>query len=313
MRAIAYDRFGPLDVMHVSATPEPSPGRRDVLIAVRACALNIIDIRTRNGAMGPLVGRRFPKIPCSDVAGVVISCGPGVSACKVGDRVFGASDPLKGGMLAEQALVPEGQVAPMPECISFEEAAATPIASLAALYALRELGSLKDGQDVLVHGAGGPVGLYAIQLAKLAGGVVTAVTSSNGVPLARAFKADRIIDYQKAERIEGSYDIVINASGKMPYAVGRQVLKPQGRLVEPSPSIPTFIGSILANVFRSRRHLMLTTVPQRRDLLYIADLLATGRLKTTIARVFPFSRAIEAFAAIERGGNLGKIVVQVAT
>ena len=311
MRAIAYDRFGPLDVMHVSTMPEPCPGKGDVLIAVRACALNMIDIRIRNGAMGPLVSRRFPKIPCSDVAGIVISCGPGVSGCKVGDRVFGASDPLKGGMLAEQALLPDNQLAPMPACISFEEAAATPIASLAALHALRELGSLRDGQDVLVHGAGGPVGLYAIQLAKLAGGVVTAVTSTKGVALARAYKADRIIDYQKAERIEGAFDIVINASGRMPYALGRQFLRPRGRLIEPSPSIPKFIGSMLANLLRSRRHLMLTTVPRRGDLLYISDLLATGRLKTAIARVFPFNAAIDAFAAIERGGNLGKIVVEI--
>ena len=313
MRAITYDRFGPLNVLRASVTAEPRPGNREVLVGVRACSLNVIDIRTRNGTMGPLVSKRFPKIPCSDVAGIVSACGLGVSVCKVGDRVFGAADPLKGGMLAEQALVPENQLALMPDCLSFEEAAATPIAALAALYSLRELGSLKDGQDVLVHGASGPVGLYAIQLAKLAGGVVTAVASANGVRLAQEFKADRVLDYQKNERIEGPYDIVINASGKMPYAKGRKLLKPRGRLIEPSPDIPTFIGSMLANLVRSRRHLMLTTVPRRKDLLYIGELLSTGRLKTTIAKVFPFDQAIEAFAAMERGGNLGKIVIQVGS
>lgn len=312
MRAITYNRFGPLGVLGATTVPEPRPGKREVLVGVRACALNVIDIRTRNGAMGPLVNKRFPKIPCSDVAGVVIACGPGVSLCKVGDRVFGATDPLKGGMLAEEASVPEHQLAPIPDGISFEEAAATPIAALAALYALRELGSLKDGQDVLVHGAGGPVGLYAIQLAKLAGGVVTAVTSGIGVELAHAFKADHVIDYRKEERIGGLYDIVINASGKMPFAKGRNVLKPRGRLIEPSPDIPTFIGAMLANLIRPRRHLMLTTLPKRKDLLYIAELLAMGRLKTTIARVFPFEQAIDAFAAMERGGNLGKIVIEIA-
>lgn len=310
MKAIVFERFGGIDELRRADLPDPVPGRGEVVVAVSARSINVIDARVRRGDMGPLVSKKFPKIPGSDLVGTVIAAGEGVRDLAIGARVFGATDPLKGGSFAERVAVPARQLAPLPAAISDEDAAALPIAGLAALYALRELGGLAAGGRVLIHGASGPVGLYAVQLAKLMGGHVAAV-GGEGIARARDFGADIAIDYRAppSEPLAGPFDIILNASGKMPYAKGRALLGPSGRLIEPSPTIPTFIGSKLANLFRRRRHLMLTTIAKRADLAYLADLAAQQRLKPTIAARFALADAKDAFVMAEKGSITGKVIV----
>jgi NADPH:quinone reductase-like Zn-dependent oxidoreductase len=310
LKAFLYDRFGDASVLHPAELPEPATADTEVLVAIEARSINLIDIRVRSGMLGPLVSKRFPKTSGADFAGTVAAVGGSVKDLRVGDRVFGAADPFKGGTFAERIAVPATQVARLPSALSPSDAAALPIAGLAALQSLRDLGGVKSDQAILIHGATGPVGLYSVQLAKLMGGHVTAVGSA-GLDVAREFGADVLIDYRKGRSISKGepFDVILNASGKMPYAIGKAFLKSTGRLIEPSPTIPVFIGSKLGNLFRGRKHMVLATQVRRADLEYLAKLVGEAALKPVIAATFPFNDSLRAFALVERGGVVGKVVV----
>lgn len=310
MKALTFDRFGGIDQLRFTDQPDPVAGKNQVVVAIAARSVNIIDIRVRNGMIGPLVNKKFPKIPGCDLAGTVIQVGPGVTDLSIGDNVFGATAPFKGGSFAERVAVSATQIAPLPPDIDARHAAALPIAGLAALYALRDLGKLQAGQRVLIHGATGAVGLYAVQLAKLLRATVTAVAGA-GLQAAADLGADTLIDYrtQVSDPFRQPFDVILNASGKMTWAVGRKYLTPAGRLIEPSPTIPLFIGAMAANTIRRQKHLPLATAPKRPDLAYLAGLVTDGKLKPTIAATLPFDRAKEAFVLVESGGVVGKVVV----
>lgn len=206
--------------------------------------------------------------------------------------------------------MPASQVARLPPALSATVAAALPIAGLAALQSLRDLAGVKSGWSVLIHGATGPVGIYAIQLAKHMGALVTAVAGA-GLDTARQLGADVLVDYRNGQAIPeaGGFDVILNASGKMPYSLGKRFLTPAGRLIEPSPTIPVFIGSKLGNLFRQRKHLGLATQVRPVDLEYLANLVGQSVLKPIIAATFQFDEALQALALVERGGIVGKVVV----
>lgn len=311
MKAIAYDKFGPVEVLHAAELPKPTAAKGQVVVAVRASSINVIDNRVRNGLMGPLVSKKFPKVPGADVAGVVTEVGPGVTGVKAGDAVFGAVDPMKGGAFAEFVGLAARQLAPKPASLSFEEAATLPIAGLAALISLRDLGKLKAGAKVLIHGASGAVGLFAIQIAKHMGAHVTAIAGTSGIAAVKDAGADVAIDYRKqdGQRFDMMFDLILNASGQMPYAKAKHHLMAGGTLIEPSPTIPMVIGSTIANLFRSRKHKTLITIPRRADLEALSGMIAAGVLKPTVARVYPIADAKQAFAAMEKGGTVGKLIV----
>lgn len=313
MQAITYSRFGSPDVLALSERPKPVAGRGQVLVEVRASSVNVIDSRARQGIMWPFVDRKFPKTPGSELAGVVAAVGAGVTGFQVGDAVFGTVGSFKGGAFAQFAAVPAGDLAPIPKGVSFEDAAALPLAGLAALQALRDLGKATAGTQILFHGASGGMGLYAIQIAKQLGAHITAVASTGGVETMRALGADVVIDYTKTDgaAFDRQFDVIVNASGKLPYAKARRFLRRGGRMIEPSPFIPVVIGSAIANPFRREKHLMLMTKANRADLDQLAAGVVSGALRTTIAKVYPLAEAKAAFTAQEKGGVVGKLVVRV--
>ena len=292
--------------------PDPTAGEGQIVVAVRASSVNVIDGRIRSGMMGPLVDKKFPKIVGADFAGDVIAVGEGVSGLKIGDKVFGATNPFKGGALAEKVVVPATAVAVMPPGLDYVTAAAVPVASLAALYALRELGKTMAESEVLIHGCSGGTGLTAIQLAKLMGAKVTGVCGTSGVAISKAMGADNVLDYQAGPvKLMKSFDVIINFSGKFPFKAAAPWLKANGRMIEPSPTIPVFIGSQLANLLRSQKHLMLQTVARSADLAYLADLIVGRKLRIEIAGTYPLTQFAAAFQAQEKGGTIGKNVIQV--
>ncbi len=313
MKALAYNTFGATDVLHLADLPKPEPKKGQVLVAVRATSLNLIDARVRKGMMGPLVNKRFPKIPGADVAGVVAVVGPGTEGFRVGDAVFGAVNPFVGGAMSEYAAVPASQLAHKPDGLSFEDAATLPISGLAALQVLRDLGAVRAGSEVLIHGASGPVGLFAVQIAKQFGARVAAVAGTGGLDTVKASGADEVIDYRKqdGQSFARAFDVIVNASGALPYAKAKRFLKPDGKLIEPSPTIPVFIGSKIANLFRRKKHLALAVTPKRADLETIGTMVTQGKIKTVIARRFGFSEAISAFKQLDQGGTIGKLVVNM--
>lgn len=290
--------------------PEPKAGADDIVVAIEARSVNLIDLKVASGMMGPLVDKRFPKIPGADFAGTVVAVGSNVISLALGDRVFGAANPFKGGAFAQRIAVPAQQVAPVPDGITSADAAALPIAGLAALQSLRDLAALESGQTILIHGATGPVGLFAVQIAKLLGAHVTAVGGA-GLATAEALGTDVLIDYRSNQnRLQGSsFDAILNASGKLPYALGRNLLTARGRLIEPSPTIPVFIGSKVGNLFRRRKHLVLAAQIRRSDLVWLAQMVSEGKIRSVIAATYPFAESLQALAAVERGGVVGKVVV----
>lgn len=313
MKAIIFEKFGNLDEFHQAEVTKPTFKAAEVLIRVKATSINVIDSRVRDGKLGPLVNKKFPKIPGADFAGIVEAIGSDVKGVMVGDEVYGATDPFKGGALSEFVTVPENQIAKKPSSLSFEEAASLPVVSLAALISLRDLGQIKAGEKALIHGASGGLGLSAIQLAKNFGAHVTAVVGTSGVAIAKSYGADEIIDYQKQDgtHLDRKFDVIINASGKMPFSIGQGLLKDGGKFIEPSPTIPVFIGSKIANLFRSKKHLMLQTMPKRQDLDYLSTQISEGHFKSTVAQSYTFGDYKKAFGQMEKGGVIGKIVVKI--
>jgi NADPH:quinone reductase-like Zn-dependent oxidoreductase len=310
MKAIIYDHFGTADVVRLSEVAMPKPADDGVVVAMRATSVNVIDIRSRMGLLYPLVNKTFPKIPGADVAGTVMSVGPRTAGLKAGDRVFGATNAFKGGAFAEFVAVPEAALAKMPPAMSFEDAATLPLAGLAALYSLRELGKATKGSRVLIYGSSGAAGLFAIQLAKYFGAHVTAVSGTGGVGASRMMGADVTIDYKAGPvRLVGPFDVIIDFAGILVFPAVREHLAAGGRFIDASPSIPKVIGSKIANMFRRQKNQMLMTVAKSRDLAFLASLVEAGALKVTIAKSFRLSEAREAFLYHEAGGAVGKVVV----
>jgi NADPH:quinone reductase-like Zn-dependent oxidoreductase len=310
MKAITYRSFGSPEVLVLEDVPAPAVHENGVLVSVRASSVNVIDSRSRNGVMSPFVDKKFPKIPGVDVAGVVLGVGAKVRRLKAGDRVFGATNAFKGGAFAERVSVPENSLAPMPLSVDFPEAAAVPIAGLAALKAIRDLGRVRKGDNVLIYGSSGAVGLFTIQLAKYFGAQVTTVSGTAGAEASRAMGADRALDYRAGPvALVSEFDIIVDYSGAYPFAIARKHLKRKGRFIESSPTIPKFLASMIANPFRLKKHLMLTTAANFKDLESLASLIDAAKLRITIARSYPLSEAKQAFVDHERGGTVGKIVV----
>lgn len=310
MKAITYHQFGSAEVLKMEEIPTPAPAANGVLVAMHASSVNVIDSRSRNGTMFPFVNKQFPKIPGCDIAGVVSAVGSDVKRFKIGDKVFGGTDAFKGGAFAEFVIVPEGSLAPIPSSLGFVEAAALPTTGLAALLALRGLGNTKPGDEVLIYGSSGAAGLYAVQLAKHFGARVTTVCGPQGVAISKAMGADMVLDYKAGEvKFTTRFDVIVDFSGNYPFAKARPYLKPSGHFVESSPTIPKFIGSMLANLFRTQKHLMLTATAKSEELEFLSSLAEDGKLRVTVAKTYPLSAAKQAFIEQEKGGTVGKIVV----
>jgi len=310
MKALTYRQFGGPDRLRVEDLPEPVPQEDGVVLAMAASSLNVIDIRSLKGLMAPFVDRKFPKIPGTDIAGIVTATGSRASRFKIGDRVFGATNAFKGGAFAEYVAVPQSALTLIPDFMTVQEAAALPTTGLAALYALRDLGRVKPNDRVLIYGSSGAAGLFAIQIAKALGAATTTVSGTAGVAASKAMGADEAIDYKSGSVApSGKFDVIVDFSSHFPFAAARRYLKDAGRFIEASPSIPKFIGSLLANPFRKQKHLMLQTVARGADLDELVSLVKRGKLRVTIARSFPIQEAKQAFIDHDRGGVVGKIAI----
>lgn len=314
MKALVYHRFGNADVMNIEEIVSPPIPDNGVLIAMRASTVNVIDYLARNGVMAPMVNKKFPKIPGADVAGIVTEVGKNATHLKVGDAVFGFGSAFKGGSIAEQVALPESVLTKKPEALGFNEAAALPVTGLAALLALRDLGNVKQGDQVLIYGSSGAAGLFAVQLGKIMGAHVTAVCGTDGVATTQSMGADAVVDYKSGTvKFDRLFDIIIDFSNHFAFGKARMYLKPKGRFIDASPNIPKFIGSMLKNPFRSQKELMLQTTSRPKDLDYLALLATSGKLKITIAKIYPLAEAKQAFIEMETKGAIGKIVITNST
>jgi NADPH:quinone reductase-like Zn-dependent oxidoreductase len=322
VKAIVRRRYGSTDVLEFGDVDQPVIGSREVLVRVRAAGLDrgVWHVMTGLPYLGRLAfGLRTPRNPVlgMDVAGVVEAVGAEVTALRPGDEVFGTGN----GAFAEYAAVREDRCAVMPTGLTFEEAAALPTSAVTALQALRNQGRVQPGQRVLVIGAGGGVGSYAVQLAKAFGAHVTAVVSTSKLDLVASIGADEAVDYTVTDIAAGGqhYDLVLDVAGNRPVRELRRVLAPRGTLVfvggEEGDRVTGGMGrqlraALLSIVIRQRMR-SFVAVTRTPDLETIRELVGTGAVRPAIDRSYPLADVPQAIRDLVEGRIRGKAVVTV--
>ena len=315
MRALYIKAYGGPEVMQIGELPDPEPKPGEVLVAIKTSSINPVDWKVRAGELKFITGRAFPKTLGSDFAGVVERVGAAVAVPSVGERVYGTTPVMlrKPGAHAERLVVSAKRVRRMPDGLSFEHAAALPIAGLTALNGLRQCGELR-GKTVLINGGTGGVGHFAVQIAKARGATVTAVCSEGNAARARALGADAVIDYRKQDFTLGSvrYDVVFDTFGHLKYPAVARALKDRGVLVTTLP-VPALIArSVWQKVIGGKQIIMGNLRDRPEDYAELERLLAEGSVKPTIDKVVPLAEAAQAYAALEAGGTVGKVIIRVA-
>ncbi|HEX8908038.1 MAG TPA: NAD(P)-dependent alcohol dehydrogenase [Anaeromyxobacteraceae bacterium] len=312
MRAVEYDRYGSPEVLQIREVPRPVAGPGQLLVRVRAAALNPKDVLVRSGKFSLLSGHRFPKRVGFDWAGEVAEVGPGVTDVAAGARWFGMLDGWRGGACAEYLAARADESAPMPASFEFERAAAVPLAASTALQALRDVARLEPRMRVLVNGGSGGVGTFAIQIARRLGAHVTATASGAGLELCRGLGADAVVDHRAADALASPepFHVVFDVFGNWRFGDARRALAPGGTYVSTVPRREVLLAALLTR-FASRRARLLAVRPRARDLALLAAWADAGHLAPVVREVFPLDRITEAEAAAGTKHTLGKIVVRV--
>ncbi len=312
MKAVVIRRYGGAEVLQYEDVEQPKIDSTQLLVKVRASSINPIDWKIRQGILSLIVGSKFPKILGFDVAGDVVAVGSGVTRFKPGDAIYGSTS-FPGGGYAEFAAVPENLVVLKPTNLSYEEAAAVPLAALTALQALRDRGNIQTGQAVLINGAAGGVGSFAVQIAQALGAVVTGVSSSKNLDLVKSLGADRVIDYTQQDFTEDTaqYDIIFDAVGKRSLSQTKRVLKPNGIYITTLPSPKVFLESVLTAFLPVQKAKFILQKPNTQDLIYLKELIEVGKIRVVIDRTYPLQELAAAHSYSETGRAVGKIAIAV--
>jgi NADPH:quinone reductase-like Zn-dependent oxidoreductase len=327
MKAVVYTNYGSPDVLEIRDVKKPVPNDDQILVKVRAASVNPLDWHFMEGtpyimrAMG--TGLRKPKDPRLgvDYAGTVEAVGKNVTQFKPGDEVFGG----RTGAFAEYVCARANRAVVLkPANLTFEQAASVPIAAITALQGLRDKGKIQPGQKVLINGASGGVGTFAVQIAKTFGTDVTGICSTRNLDLVRSLGADHVIDYTKEDftKRKQRYDLILDNVGTQPLSGFRHVLQPKGICVMiggGGPNDGGLIGpmgrpvkALLLSPFISQKMGMLMSELNKKDLTTLADLMQSGKVTPVIDRTYPLSQIADAIRYLEQGHARGKVVITVA-
>ena len=311
MKAAVIDAFGPESVLDVREVPKPEISDDELLVEVHASSVNPIDWKIGDGMMGDRYGDEFPMILGLDASGVVVAAGANVTGFKVGDEVFGRSTDGTGKCYAEFVALNPGTLVPKPEQISHAEAAAMPLAALTALNGLKNFGALEPGQRVLIIGASGGVGTYAVQIAKNIGAEVTAVCSSGNVDLVRELGADRVIDYTQQDPLEtdAPYDLIYDTVGVLKYPEAREKLTDAGVYLTLVPVDGIDFMYPGQTERKPKGGYFLIWAPTAPDLAILADWVRDGKLRSIIDSEYSLDAIREAHERSRTERARGKIVV----
>jgi NADPH:quinone reductase-like Zn-dependent oxidoreductase len=291
----------------------PSCGPEDILIKVHAASINPVDWKVRYGHIKIITGSTFPKILGNECAGEVAETGSRVKKFKKGDHVVGWPSVRRLGAFAEYACVGETATFPKSKNITFEETACIPIAGLTALQALRDKGRIAPGKKVLINGASGGVGHFAVQIAKIFGAEVTGVCSGANADLVNGLGADSVIDYTKKDFTKGTerYDLIFDAVAKRSFRECKSVLAPNGCYVSTLPSLSVIVSQYGTGLFTAKKARTIMVAQNSSDLAWVTSRVEAAAIKVVIDRVYPLGQAIEALAYSESGKARGKIVLNV--
>jgi NADPH:quinone reductase-like Zn-dependent oxidoreductase len=324
VKAIVHTRYGPPDELELQDVEKPVPKEDEVLIKIHATTVTTSDCNLRNFTFTPKLfllpmrmqfGFNKPKVNILgvDLAGEITAVGQDVERFKVGDQVFGTPDPAYGAH-AEYVCIPEdGVLTTKPANTTWEQAAAIPLAGNTALFFIRDLGNVQAGQKVLIHGASGGIGTYAVQLAKYYGAKVTGVCSTTNLELVKSLGADQVIDYTEQDFTESdeTYDVIFDVVGKTSYSRCRNSLKAQGVYLATLPTAVIILQTVWTAMVGSKKVKFGDALPKVENLAFLRELTEAGKLKAVIDRRYPLEQTAEAFRYVEQGHKKGNVVITV--
>ena len=313
MKAIAINKYGSVDVLEYIDVEKPLVTSDRLLVKISSSSVNPIDWKIRKGMLRVLTGNKFPMVLGFDVAGEVVEVGDRVTGFKPGDPIYAYLDPIPGGAYAEYAAVSPQVACLKPTNLTYEQAAAVPLAATTALQALRDKAEIKKGQKVLINGASGGVGVFAVQIAKAYQAEVTGVCSNKNIELVKSLGADKVIDYKQQDFTKETekYDIIFDAVSNREFSECKDNLLPQGIYIKLLPSFDILVQGFLT-LFTSKKAKLFFAKANSKDLTYLKDLIETGKVKSIVDRTYPLSEVAEAHRYSESGRAVGKIVIKVA-
>ena len=311
MRAMVIDQYGGPEMLHAATVPRPLPTRGQVLVRTRFVGVNPKDVVVRKGKFQVATGKKFPLIVGHDIAGEVVEAGLGADLAE-GDLVYGMINDLAGRAYAEYAAVDCQQLTKAPSSVELRVAAAVPLASQTALQALRNQARVEPGQHILINGASGGVGVFAIQIAKVLGAEVTAVCSHRNVDLVNELGADRVIDYTETELVDldERFDAIFDVFGNYRFDKLKHLLTPRGTYVQTIPSSRIF-KDVARTFVRGKRAKLVIVKSRRKQLDWIRQQIDAGSMRVVVDRTFPLDEAPEAHRYMETKRARGKVVLEV--
>jgi len=324
MKAIVHTAYGPPDELQLKEVEKPVPKGDEVLIRIHATTVTTSDCNVRNLTFVPKLfllpmrmqfGFTKPRnnILGLDLAGDVEAVGKDVTRFRIGDQVFGTTEPAYGAHAEYICLPEDGVLTNKPANMTYEEAATIPVMANTALHFIRDLGNVQGGQKVLINGASGGIGTFAAQLAKYYGAEVTGVCSTTNLEMVKSLGADRVIDYTKEDFTQSgeTYDVIFDAVGKSSFLRCRSSLKKNGIYLDTLPKLATLLQMLWTSVMGSKKVKMGGAPAKVENLLFLKDLIEAGKLRTVIDRRYPLEQTAEAFRYVEKGHKKGNVVITV--
>ena len=324
MKAIVHSKYGPPDELQLKEVEKPVPGDNEVLIKIHATTVTTTDCNARNFTFVPesfmffariMFGFKKPRIKILgiDLAGEIEAVGKNVRLFKAGDRVFGSPGTKFGGHAEYCRVAENGALVIKPANLSWEQAASVSLAGNTALYFIRDLAKIKPGQTILIHGASGAIGTYAVQLAKYFGAIVTGVCSATNAEMVKSLGADKVIDYTKEDFTKSleRYDFVFSVVGKTTFSQCKGILKPKGIYLENMMETTDFLKVLRTSIAGGKKIKGGVSTETAGKLNFLKELIVAGKLVPVIDRIYPLERTAEAFQYVELGHKKGNVIIKV--